>query len=88
MQGYWYPPVPIEFGRIGLIRNVTSAREAAECMLSERWPGDGGAIDRDARTALLAAMESTGEVSTARERFRTAAEAAGILVERAGRSRG
>lgn len=74
-------PVSIEFGRIGQIWNIGSAREAAERMLDERWPGH-GPTDNRARRALLEALEGKADAAKARAAFRAAAKAAGILVER------
>jgi hypothetical protein len=67
--------------RAGQVRNIGSAREAAEWLLYE-WPAE--SIEswkaRDARQACLAALEGAGETADARLAFRMAAEDAGILI--------
>jgi hypothetical protein len=67
--------------RAGDVRNIGSAREAAEWLLYE-WPAE--TIDsfkaRAARRACLNALEGVGETADAREAFCVAADEAGILI--------
>lgn len=67
--------------RAGDVRNISSAREAAEWLLYE-WPE--AMIDsskaRAARQACLNAIEGTAETVDARQAFRGAAAEAGILI--------
>ncbi|SFZ80801.1 Protein of unknown function [Devosia enhydra] len=77
-------PVSIKLGRLGLIRNVTSVREAAECLLSIDWPkvGRNSTVAKKvlkAAQVLLAAQEGRATEVEAREAFEAAAKAAGIL---------
>jgi hypothetical protein len=67
--------------RAGQVRNIGSAREAAEWLLYE-WPT--GKIDtdraREARKACLDVLEGQRKAAAARKAFREAAEEAGILI--------
>jgi hypothetical protein len=73
--------VCVQRRRAGDIRNIGSAREAAEWLLYE-WPE--ATIDsfkaRAARQACLNALEGVGETADARQAFREAAAEAGILI--------
>jgi hypothetical protein len=66
--------------RAGQVRNISSAREAAEWLLYE-WPQK---IDTDraraARKACLEVLEGQRKAAAARQAFREAAEEAGILI--------
>lgn len=74
-----FSPVPIQWGRIGTTRMVTSAQEAAECLLSEDWPAKGSKARFGAQATLLAALEGSASADDARAAFERAAKAAGIL---------
>ncbi len=67
--------------RTGDVRNISSAREAAEWLLYE-WPE--AARDslkaRAARRACLNALEGSGKSDAARQAFREAALEAGIFI--------
>jgi hypothetical protein len=67
--------------RAGQVRNIGSAREAAEWLLYE-WPTH--TIDtaraRAARKACLEVLEGQRAAAAARQAFREAAEEAGILI--------
>ncbi len=79
IQNPRFAPVPIALGRLGTTRMVTSAREAAECLLSEDWPALRGEAARNARETLLAALEGNASGDEARAAFERAAQAAGII---------
>jgi hypothetical protein len=68
------------FGRTGMVRVVSSVEEAAECLLSDKWPKK-GAAHRAAREALLKVMSGSEPASFGREAFRAAAVEAGIYLE-------
>lgn len=76
------PPVTISVARPRHYRDVTSVREAAECLMA-RWP-EGEAGDRPAYAAALQACHDTlagrRTAAHARRRFVAAASEAGILI--------
>lgn len=76
------PPVGIYFGKVGRIRIVNSLQDAAECLMSERWPGLRGAAFEKAILTLIAASEGCINADQARQAFANAAAEAGILVDR------
>jgi hypothetical protein len=73
--------VQVHGARAGQIRNIGSAREAAEWLLYE-WPT--AKIDtaraRAARMACLEVLAGQRKAAAARQVFREAAEEAGILI--------
>jgi hypothetical protein len=76
------PPVGIYFGKMGQTCMVNSLREAAECLMSDRWPSHSGEAFEDALLTLIAVSEGRKPIARAREAFVEAAKEAGILVER------
>jgi Protein of unknown function (DUF982) len=76
------PPVGVYFGKMGRIRVVSSSREAAECLMSERWPSHTGEAIEVAILTLIAVSEGRKDAAQARQAFAEAAREAGILVER------
>jgi hypothetical protein len=77
--GRFDTPVRVALGGPGKIRIVSSAREAAECLLL-RWPFEGGRKHLAARTACMDVLQGVKQVRAARRAFQ-AAEEADILVE-------
>lgn len=77
---YFHPPVRVEFGRVGQTRSVSSAREAAELLLDQRWPQPDGRKHLAARQACMAVLEGLKEARHARKAFEAAAEEADILL--------
>lgn len=79
---HWNKPVCVTMGGLGKLRNVTSTREAAECLL-DRWPagkstGPGHRIAREACVTVLAGEDPPAIARTA---FIIAAQEAGIFVK-------
>ncbi|GLS28419.1 Protein of unknown function [Mesorhizobium albiziae] len=74
------PPVGIYLG-IGQIRVVNSLQDAAECLMSEKWPGLRGAAFEKATLILIAASAGFKNADQARQAFASAAVEAGILVD-------
>lgn len=74
-------PVRVAIGGPGKIRNVTSTREAAECLL-HRWPTKGGPKHRLAREACIDVLAGDKDSDLARAAFIEAAKEAGIWIER------
>jgi hypothetical protein len=72
--------VQVHRRRAGQVRNIGSAREAAEWLLYE-WPQK---VDTErakaARKACLEVLEGQRKAAAARQAFREAAEEAGILI--------
>lgn len=76
-----FAPVPVMVGRIGTTRLVSSAREAAECMLDASWPDKHSSADRCAREVLLEALAGRASGEETRAAFEAAAKVAGVWVE-------
>jgi hypothetical protein len=74
------PPVRIRFGNPGQVRNVTSIREAAECLLSDKWPNQDGPICEIAAKALVSAHQGKVTAAEARQAFGDAALESRVLV--------
>ena len=74
------PPVGIYLGKMGQTRAVGTAREAAECLVSERWPSHSGDAFEGALLTLIAASEGRKDAAEAREAFAEAAREAGSLL--------
>jgi hypothetical protein len=78
---HFHPPVSIRFGRQPRnTRNITSAREAAECLMSDRWPVRNGPALEHAARALAELENGLVSAKEARGAFLEAAREAGILV--------
>jgi hypothetical protein len=60
-------------------RNVNSLEQAAEILMSDRWPVHGRMCER-AAVKLIQALEGEATQDEARQAFRDAAEEAGILI--------
>jgi hypothetical protein len=72
--------VQVHGRRAGQIRNIGSAREAAEWLLYE-WPQNNDTDRaRAARKACLEVLQGQREAAAARQAFRAAAAEAGILI--------
>jgi hypothetical protein len=76
------PPVGIYFGRPGQTRIVSSLREAAECMMSGKWPDISGAAFERALRTFVDATEGRESAEQARADFVQAVRESGILAER------
>ena len=67
-QDFWSPPVAfVRTHRLDPRHHVCARSDRLHAL--DMWPGEGGAIDRNAREALFATMDGTGEVSTTRACF-------------------
>jgi hypothetical protein len=73
-------PVPIRFGKIGLIHSVATVEEAAKLLRDPRWPNK-GRVNLRARMACLEAANGLGTCHDAWEAFVQAARVAGVLLE-------
>ncbi|MBD0417488.1 DUF982 domain-containing protein [Oryzicola mucosus] len=67
-DGWFDEPVSVMIEGASKIRNVSSAREAAECLLF-RWPSTGGRSHHAARKACLAVLEGQKKSIVARRAF-------------------
>jgi hypothetical protein len=74
---WFHPEVTILLGRDR--RNVNSLEQAAEILMSDRWPVHGRMCER-AAVKLIQALEGEATPDEARQAFREAAEEAGILI--------
>jgi hypothetical protein len=74
---WFHPEVTILLGRNR--RNVNSFVQAAEILMSDRWPAHGRMCER-AAVKLIQALEGETTPDQARQAFRDAAEEAGILI--------
>jgi hypothetical protein len=74
---WFHPEVIILLGRDR--RNVNSLEQAAEILMSDRWPVHGQMCER-AAVMLIQALEGDATPAEARQAFREAAEEAGILI--------
>jgi hypothetical protein len=75
----WFSPeVTILLGRDR--RNVNSLEQAAEILMSDRWPVQHGRMRERAAVKLIQALEGEATQDEARQAFREAAEEAGILI--------
>ncbi len=74
---WFHPEVAILLGRDR--RNVNSLEQAAEILMSDRWPVHGRMCER-AAVKLIQALEGEATPDEARQAFREAAEEAGILI--------
>jgi hypothetical protein len=74
---WFHPEVAILLGRDR--RNVNSLEQAAEILMSDRWPVHGRMCER-AAVKLIQALEGEAAPDEARQAFRDAAEEAGILI--------
>lgn len=72
-------PVPVRFGRIGLIHNVADVHEAGKLLRDPRWPIK-SRVNLRARVACLEASNGLGTCHDAREAFVKAAREAGVLL--------
>ena len=79
-EGWFAKPVTIAIGITGEVRNVSSARQAAD-ILAHHWPGEGTAKHRDAHHLCLEVLHGMKKPDVAREAFADAAREARILVE-------
>jgi hypothetical protein len=66
--------------RVGSRRNVGSVREAAACLLDEKWPKPRGPKSRAAAEACLQALAGEILPEAARQAFIAAAREAGVLI--------
>jgi hypothetical protein len=74
---WFHPEVTVLLGRDR--RNVNSLEEAAEILMSDRWPVHGRMYER-AAVKLIQAIVGEATPDEARQAFRDAAEEAGILI--------
>ncbi len=74
---WFHPEVTILLGRDR--RNVNSLEQAAEILMSNRWPVHGRICER-AAVKLIQALEGEATPDEARQAFHEAAEEAGILI--------
>jgi hypothetical protein len=75
-------PVPIRFGKIGLIISVATVEEAAKLLRDPRWPNK-GRVNLRARMACIEASNGLGTCDNAWAEFVKAAREAGVLLEEA-----
>ena len=73
-------PVPIRFGKIGLIHSVATVEEAAKLLRDTRWPNK-GRVNLRARMACIEASNGLGTCHDAWTAFVKAAREAGVLLE-------
>lgn len=79
-EGWFVKPVPVAIGIVGEVRNVSSARQAAD-ILAHHWPDEGTVKYRDARHLCLEVLHGMKAPDVAREAFADAAREARILIE-------
>jgi hypothetical protein len=72
-------PVCVDLGEKGRVRRVVMATQAADYLL-HRWPTKGGSRHREARHALMEALQGLKQARDARQAFEMAAKEARILV--------
>ncbi|MDI6028763.1 DUF982 domain-containing protein [Corticibacterium sp. UT-5YL-CI-8] len=84
-DGWFDEPVSVMPEGPSRVRVVSSAREAAECLLF-RWPSTGGKSHLAARKACLAVLEGQKKSIIARRAFAKAAEDEGVLINSPSRS--
>ncbi|MBD0416127.1 DUF982 domain-containing protein [Oryzicola mucosus] len=83
-DGWFDDPVSVMIEGPGKVRMVSSAREAAECLLF-RWPSSGCKSHLAARKACMAVLEGQKKSIVARRAFAKAAEDEGVLINRPAR---
>ncbi|MCT2577666.1 DUF982 domain-containing protein [Mesorhizobium sp. P16.1] len=72
-------PVVVELGHVGKYRQISSTREAAECLMTV-WPLNRGQRHRDALDTCLKALEGYRSTADARRALIEAAEESEVLV--------
>jgi hypothetical protein len=82
-RGWWDGAVPVMLGTGVTVHHVNNNMQAADILLN-KWPTNGGARHREARAAVLAAMERSRDrlaLAKAQKAFAEAAREADILIE-------
>lgn len=72
-------PVVVELGRVGKYREIRSAQEAAECLMTV-WPLNRGPRHRDALDTCLKVLEGYRSTADARRALVEAAMESDVLV--------
>ena len=71
-------PVVLELGAVGRYREIGTAREAAECLMTV-WPLNRGPRHKDAVETCLKVLEGYRSTADAREALVAAAEESDVL---------